>query len=86
MFQAGQKVVCIDDSNQGVFIRVGEIYTIQSISPDGKYLRVGSFGAGHYHWRFRPLVERKTDIGFAHEILRKVTKPAPVRAAFQDAE
>ncbi len=23
---------------------------------------------------FRPLVESKTDIGFAHEILRKVTK------------
>lgn len=35
---------------------------------------------------FRPLVERKTDIRFAHEILRKATKPAPARTAFQDAE
>lgn len=26
---------------------------------------------------FRPVVERKTDIGFAHEILRKVTKRKP---------
>jgi hypothetical protein len=25
---------------------------------------------------FRPVVERKTDIGFAHEILRKASKPA----------
>lgn len=25
-------------------------------------------------FRFRPVVERKTDIGFAHEILRKVTR------------
>ncbi len=24
--------------------------------------------------RFRPIVERKTDISFAHEILRKATK------------
>lgn len=31
---------------------------------------------------FRPV----TDIGFAHEILRKATKPAPARTAFQDAE
>lgn len=27
--------------------------------------------------RFRPLVERRTDIGFAHEILRKATKRKP---------
>lgn len=26
--------------------------------------------------RFRPVVDRKTDISFAHEILRKATKPA----------
>jgi hypothetical protein len=29
---------------------------------------------------FRPLVEKKTDISFAHEILRTVTKPVPVDA------
>lgn len=30
------------------------------------------------HWatRFRPITERKTDISFAHEILRKATKQA----------
>ena len=30
--------------------------------------------------RFRPVVERKTDIGFAYEILRKATKQRPVRS------
>lgn len=35
-----------------------------------------SFPASH----FRPIVERKTDISFAHEILRKVTSKDRVRA------
>lgn len=30
--------------------------------------------------RFRPVIERETDIGFAHEILRKVTKRKPADA------
>lgn len=30
--------------------------------------------AGYHPARFRPVVERKTDIGWAHEILRKATK------------
>jgi hypothetical protein len=33
-----------------------------------------------HHGRFRPVVERKTDIGFAHEILRKASKKAPALA------
>jgi hypothetical protein len=35
--------------------------------------------------RFRPVVDRKTDISFAHEILRTVTKTAPVDPAFERA-
>jgi hypothetical protein len=31
---------------------------------------------GFFARRFRPVVERKTDISFAHEILRKASKPA----------
>jgi hypothetical protein len=31
---------------------------------------------GSHVSRFRPAVERKTDISFAHEILRKASKPA----------
>lgn len=46
---------------------------------------------GHPEWndypfsarRFRPIVERKTDISFAHEILRKATKPARTPALSQ---
>lgn len=30
--------------------------------------------AGYAHERFRPIVERKTDITFAHEILRKASR------------
>jgi hypothetical protein len=35
-------------------------------------------GRDCFYWaeRFRPVVERRTDISFAHEILRKATKPA----------
>lgn len=36
--------------------------------------RFSSWIPGFNAQAFRPLVERKTDIGFAHEILRKVTK------------
>lgn len=73
-FRVGQKVVCVDASGQEVFIEKGAIYTIISISPCGVYIRVAD-GGGHYKHRFRPIVERKTDISFAHEILRKATKP-----------
>ena len=35
---------------------------------------------GYYAIRFRPVTERKTDISFAHEILRKVSRNDRVRA------
>lgn len=35
---------------------------------------------GYVAVRFRPIVEKKTDIGFAHEILRKVSRKIRVRA------
>jgi hypothetical protein len=38
---------------------------------------IGRFEPGYSPKVFRPAVERKTDISFAHEILRKATKPAP---------
>jgi hypothetical protein len=37
---------------------------------------VGPFEPGYSPKVFRPVVERKTDISFAHEILRKASKPA----------
>jgi hypothetical protein len=42
--------------------------------PDG-------FGEPYFGiWRFRPIVENKTDISFAHEILRKASRKETVRA------
>lgn len=38
---------------------------------------IGPWELGYRPDCFRPIVERKTDISFAHEILRKATKPAP---------
>lgn len=74
-------------------IFVGAIYTIASFGEHSDFpgeqgvhlveiplrIPVGDrepFGA----WRFRPIVEKKTDIGFAHEILRKITRKNGERA------
>lgn len=69
--------------------RRGEVYTIRSIHPyNGRiYFRLveivneprlystGFYGECFFNREgFRPIVERKTDISFAHEILRKATK------------
>jgi hypothetical protein len=75
-----------------VFPSFGEVYTIRRIE-DGRWLllveivnRLREYGDGELGEarfcasRFRPVVERKTDIGFAHEILRKVSRKHPVRA------
>jgi hypothetical protein len=74
-FRVGQKVVCVDAVGQELFLRHDEVYVVDSISPCGAYLRVGHAG-GHYKRRFRPIVERKTDITVFTKILRKATKPA----------
>jgi hypothetical protein len=72
------------------WVSVGEIYEIAAVYPadpnDGCADHLGSLWAvdlrgimkpnGFGALRFRPVVERKTDISFAHEILRKASKPA----------
>ena len=81
-FRVGQKVVCIDSSGgceaYGIFS--GRIYTITNIGLWlGKTLHVdvkeipSRVPLGWRATRFRPVVERKTDISFAHEILRKAS-------------
>lgn len=93
MFRSGQKVQCIRDgvsrfSGQPTVVRRGAVYTVkrcwinstwnhpvvtlEEVDPPAPSF---SFDAE----RFRPLIERKTDIGFAYEILRKVTKQDRVR-------
>lgn len=91
-FRVGQKVVCVDATRYGPnssMLREGAVYTIASV--DGHEDFHGEYGVllvevtptpaqgwreGFRASRFRPIVERKTDISFAHEILRKATKPA----------
>jgi hypothetical protein len=77
MFQVGQKVVCVDDKPRILpihEIKKGEIYTISwfnPVFPDAVFIKEGlpySFWAD----RFRPIVERKTDIS----IFKKLLNPA----------
>ena len=80
----------IEDSAESDTLPVkGEIYTIRDIeaADDGIYLRFveivnapgfyfEGYGECSFHTEgFRPVEPRKTDISFAHEILRKATKP-----------
>lgn len=88
-FYPGQKVVCVDDTplfgpwEDDCRPIKGKVYTIfqvgltNSLDPHARCVSIVELGYGgpYYERRFRPVVERKTDIGFAHEILRKVTKP-----------
>ena len=90
MFRVGQKVVCVDASYYGPNssrLREGTIYTIAHIGAEedceGEYgvllvelktLQAQGWRDGFRASRFRPIQERKTDIGFAHEILRKVSR------------
>ena len=55
----------------------GEIgLLLNEVRPDVPRLLFGQ-ERGFQQSRFRPVVERGTDIGFAHEILRKANKKVP---------
>jgi hypothetical protein len=85
MFRIGQKVVCVDASRtvmgEPVPLIVGTVYEISYIdtSPgpvafrlmgvDGNGRISGLFNAA----RFRPVVEKKTDISVFEEILKRET-------------
>jgi hypothetical protein len=84
-FRVGQKVVCVDDEaqpcNRGYTPVVkGDIYTIRDafdwFGLDGIRLEEikNPHDRGYQARRFRPVVERKTDISFAHEILNSVNQ------------
>jgi hypothetical protein len=79
-FRVGQKVVCVNDSCQywtRPWIRKGHVYTVSHFADNGVHL-VESPGKprGFFSWRFRPAVERKTDIS----IFTKMLKPQGVDA------
>jgi hypothetical protein len=67
----------------------GHVYEIANITPEGCIELCGINSPGNRYWnvgfapwRFRPIIERKaeTDISFAHEILRKISRKETVRA------
>ena len=72
-FRVGQKVVCVDARSGSSCLYDKKVYTCLAIEPE--YLRVDCC-AGHdpekHRWfthRFRPIVERKTDISALQALL-----------------
>lgn len=81
-FHVGQKVVCVDASEHKA-LHAGTVYTIAAIHhEDGEtfvgLLEIPRNHADWYAWRFRPVVEPKTDISIFTAMLtpKKVTEPA----------
>jgi hypothetical protein len=78
MFNIGQKVVCVDDGGT-VLVERGRIYTVHGIGASPKLglamlwldevLGADIELAGMYARRFRPIVERKTDISIFTKML-----------------
>lgn len=86
MFRVGQQVVCVDASLDYKGIKTNliekKVYVIEQVSSD--MFGTGLVVAGAYSWhpskayratRFRPIVERKTDISIFTEMLRPVKEP-----------
>lgn len=92
MFRVGQKVVCVDVSYFGPntsLLRKGDVYTIASV--DAYEDAHGEYGVtlveiipqpapgwrdGFRASRFRPVVERKTDISIFTAMLNPTKEPA----------
>lgn len=82
-FRIGQKVVCINNSNgfceKSVVcpLIVGGVYSVVEINSESLWCDGDKNHAWH-HTRFRPLIEKSTDTGFAilEEIRRRETIPA----------
>ncbi len=73
MFNIGQRVLCVDDSGTAL-VKRGKIYTVHGIGASPKLglamLWLGGVpNGGMYARRFRPIVERKTDISIFTKML-----------------
>ena len=81
MFKIGQKVICID-ATQNQYLIEGNIYTISGFDNsffEGVYLaepETKKHYVAFYVHRFRPLVENKkeTDITIFQKLLNSITK------------
>lgn len=73
-FRVGQEVVCVDASDPAGRhgIRAGTVYVLTGL--DREFVMIGETGKClWYRARFRPLIERKTDIS----VFTKLLTPAP---------
>jgi hypothetical protein len=75
-FRVGQRVVCVDDSlpanpwHRANPLVKRRIYTIQAMMGCRCVcVDIDGSGRGWQHWRFRPLIERSTDISALTELL-----------------
>jgi len=75
MFRVGQKVVCVDAASEAHLIK-GHVYTVTRTNYLPTYVSVDCCarhgnvdGAGWRSFRFRPIVERKTDISIFKKML-----------------
>jgi len=97
MFDPGQRVVCVDASptylGKPVPLRKGAIYTVAALGDEDFYgvfgiylaeidaVRDGKHLDAFRHTRFRPIIERSTDISVFEEMLRSVHEPAVAHAS-----
>lgn len=83
MFHVGMKVITVDDTDTPC-VRNGDVFTVAQVGDEFLWLverlRVWSVGqddGGMFRWRFRPVVERKTDIS----IFTAMLNPVPSKVA-----
>ena len=86
-FYVGQRVVCVDNKGQRDFLQNGQTYTIERgnfVDNDKVFVWIAGVCVdcpilrGFFASRFRPLVEKKTDISVFTALLkpRRVTRTA----------
>ena len=85
MFRIGQKVVCVDASlpanpRHCMHPLVDrKVYVVRAFAGP-KCIDIDGSGRGWQNWRFRPLVERRTDISVFKALLNPTPAKAPVDA------
>ena len=99
MFRVGQKVVCVDAEGSPSLVK-NKIYTISHIRSKAHSHWRGQFGfwiglflhetnprfsGGFAPQRFRPVVERKTDISVFTEMLKHAPANADLSSEFTSA-
>lgn len=88
-FHVGQKVVCVDDSpnrlGEECPVKRGPIYIVSDVGMawDGPYLNIEGVRLARQYFgfaveRFRPIVEKKTDISIFTAMLNPNERVAPL--------